>query len=428
MPIGDLLAEISGGQSSSAPPARAPPSSGVKRKAEDDASGVTSTKLAKARQPDGSYPSSKVNRNAQGEAERSGSISRPVKTAPLRNTTSTKPDVPHRTNSSSTNGRPYQPPTPNKNNQRVLPSSNGRPMPGSSGASLQKQSSNLASRPKLSSSSLGASKVPPAKPSPTTPTASDPSRAPKKGSFAETMARAAKAQQTMGKVGMIQHKAIDKGSNKKDRDVVKPEQKPGVKGKAGTPYLGNGRPSATSARDAARSGGPSRDVPRNGPAKDMKAGSKQRPGSSGGESQEKKIKKSATATTGYTGTARPRPGATSSKAASSKTKQRPRSSPAGGLLAPPRSGRRDRYEDDYDDELDDFIEYDDEEEEPDPRGRGYGYDSDGSSDMEAGMSDIDDEERAAERLAREEDKREQALEEKLRREKEERKRRLGQSR
>ncbi|KAI1633378.1 hypothetical protein F4809DRAFT_623398 [Biscogniauxia mediterranea] len=427
MPIGDLLAEISGGQSSPAPPTKAPSSSssGVKRKAEDDVNSVTSTKLAKARQSDGSYSSSKAARNAQGDVDRPGPISRPAKPAPPRNVTSAKPsDVPQRTSSPATNGRPYQPPAPS--NPRVPPS-NGRP---TSGPALQKQSSDLASRPKLSSSSLGASKVPPAKPSPTTPTTSDPSRAPKKGSFAEIMARGAKAQQTMGKVGMIQHKSIEKGAAKKERDVVKSEQKPGIKGKTGKPYLGNGRPPTTSARDTARPGGSVRDAPRNGPGKDVKAGGKQRPGSSGGDSQEKekKVKKSATATTGYTGTARPRPGATSSKASSSKKEQRPRPSRAGGILAPPRAGRRDRYEDEYDEELDDFIEYDDDEDEGDPRGRGYGYDSDASSDMEAGMSDIDDEERAAERLAREEDKREQALEEKLRREKEERKRRWQQGR
>ncbi|KAI5919490.1 hypothetical protein F4810DRAFT_687061 [Camillea tinctor] len=431
MPIGDLLAEISGGQSSPAPPAKpSSTSSGVKRKAEDDANNLTSTKLARARQTDGSY-SSKPARNAQGDrdSDRPNPTSRPVKSVPPRAITSARPsDVPQRTSSPATNGRPYQPPAPS--NPRI-PSSNGRP---ASEPTLQKQSSDLASRPKLNSSSLGASRVPPAKPSPTTPTISDPSRAPKKGSFAEIMARGAKVQQTMGKVGMIQHKSTEKGAAKKERDAGKPEQKPGVKGKTGKPYQGNGRPSATSARDAARdaarSGGSGRDGPRdgprNGPTKEVKGGGKQRPSSSGGDSQEKKVKKSATATTGYTGTARPRPGATSSKASASKKEQRSRPS-TGGLLAPPRSGRG-RYEDDYDEELDDFIEYDDEDDDIDPRGGGYGYDSDASSDMEAGMSDIDDEERAAERFAREEDKREQAIEERLRREKEERKRQIRQGR
>lgn len=229
------------------------------------------------------------------------------------------------------------------------------------------------------------------------------------------MARAKKAQETMGKVGMIQHKAIE--GSKKER-IAKAEQKSAVvKGKDGKPLAGNGRPSTMSSREAVRPGMTAR-----GASKDGKALGKQRPGSSGGEVPEKKIKKSATATTGYTGTARPRPGAASGKSSSSKKGPvRP-----GGLLAPPKPSRRDQYEDDYDEDLDDFIEYD--EEEDDPRGVGYGYASDGSSDMEAGMSDIDVEERRAERAALEEDRREKALEEKLKREKEERKRRLGQGR
>ena len=85
--------------------------------------------------------------------------------------------------------------------------------------------------------------------------------------------------------------------------------------------------------------------------------------------------------------------------------------------------RRSKYEDEYDEDMDDFIDYDDEEDDVGPR---YDYDSEGSSDMEAGLSDIDTEERRAELYAREEDRREQALEEKLKREKEERKRRLAQ--
>ena len=82
---------------------------------------------------------------------------------------------------------------------------------------------------------------------------------------------------------------------------------------------------------------------------------------------------------------------------------------------------RPRRTDDYDDELDDFIEYDDEEEEPGyARAREYASEDD-ESDMEAGISDIDEEETRAEKVAKIEDAREKALEEKLRREKEARK-------
>lgn len=71
--------------------------------------------------------------------------------------------------------------------------------------------------------------------------------------------------------------------------------------------------------------------------------------------------------------------------------------------------------------MDDFIEYDDEEP---GYGQGGGYDSAEESDMEAGMSDIDEEERRAEFQARREDQMQEALEKKLKREKEERRRRL----
>lgn len=238
------------------------------------------------------------------------------------------------------------------------------------------------------------------------------------------MERAKKNQVNMGKVGMIQHKSIE--SSKKERPTKAEQKSNVVRGKDGKPYLGNGRPSVGSPREGGRPGMPAREPSRNGSGKDIKASGKARPGSSGVEAADKKIKKSATATTGYTGTARPPRGAATQKASSSR---KPQSSyKSGGLLAPPKPSRRDRYEDEYDDEMDDFIDYD-EDDEPDRRGGGYdGYDSDASSDMEAGMSDIDVEERRAEILAREEDRREQALEEKLKREKEERKRRLAQGR
>ncbi|KAI0022315.1 hypothetical protein F4780DRAFT_733781 [Xylariomycetidae sp. FL0641] len=418
MPISDLLAQISGGQPSPPPPSKPPASSGVKRKAEDDTNGATTTKLTKARQPDGSYSSSKVTRDAQGNVvERSYSVSRPVKSAHSSSSAPKPSALPHRTNSSSTNGR-YEPPVPNSQRNAT---SIGKPV-SVPASKLAKQSSDSAARPKLNSSALASSKAPPSKPSPTTPTASDAPRAPpKKGSFAEILARGAKAQQMMGKVGMIQHKPLEKAAMaKKEREVVKPEQKGPVKGKVGKPYQGNGKPSSAMSRDAVRPATSARDTPRNGVSKDAKAGPKQKE-----VAPEKKVKKSAVATTGYTGTARPRPGATSDKSASSRG--RPGSRPAaGGPLAPPRPGRRDRYEEEYDEDMDDFIDYDDEEEEPGYGGRYGGYDSEGSSDMEAGLSDIDVEERKAERLAKEEDKREQALEEKLKREKEERRRRLAQ--
>lgn len=233
----------------------------------------------------------------------------------------------------------------------------------------------------------------------------------------------------MGKVGVIQHKPIAKPVSKKERELAKMDQKAAAKAGSGRPNAAPGRASTTLAQGGSRANGPSKPGFKGSSTAREKPG----PGKTGvksiPESSDKKIKKSTSATTGYTGTARPIPGAVKGGSAArgngpSRPGQRDR-----GLLAPPKAARRAQSEDEYDEELDDFIDYDDEEAETDPYGRPgryVEYDSDASSDMEAGMSDIDSEERAAERFARDEDRREQMLEEKLRREKEERKKRLAQ--
>ncbi|KAI0398471.1 hypothetical protein F5Y17DRAFT_410687 [Xylariaceae sp. FL0594] len=404
MPIGDLLAEITGGKSSPAPAPKPTASLGVKRKAEDGSDSATSTKLAKSRQPDGSYPTSKATRGEQPRAvERPHPVPRPARPQAPSNGSAIRPmSLPHRTEPPATNGRPDPLPS---NGQRMI-----------SSAPQQKRTSETQARPKSNQPTSTAPKaVPPRLLSATSSTA-----APKRGSFKEILARAAKAQETMGKVGMIQHKPIDKNAVKKE--VAKPDQKPGLassgKGKAGTPYTGSSRPGAAPGRDLGHSGTPTRDIPKNGHTKSAGVAGKSRAGSLPVDGGEKKVKKSATATTGYTGTARPRPDGSSLDKRRSRPEQHPRH---GGLLEPPRLNRRSR-EDEYDDDMDDFIDYDEEEEEEERRRY---YDSDGSSDMEAGLSDIDSEERRAERAAREEDRREQLLEEKLKREKEERKRRLA---
>lgn len=131
---------------------------------------------------------------------------------------------------------------------------------------------------------------------------------------------------------------------------------------------------------------------------------------------EKKIKKATAASTGYTGTARAAPkkapDAKSSKSASS----RPR--PGGGLLALPRTRRREQYEEDSD--MDDFIDDDEGMEDDAPRGYRYADEYDSDSDMEAGADDIYAEEQRALRQAREDDAKEEALLEKLRKDKERR--------
>lgn len=112
--------------------------------------------------------------------------------------------------------------------------------------------------------------------------------------------------------------------------------------------------------------------------------------------EEKKVKKAAVATTGYQGTARGP--AKTDKPAASSTK-------SSGSARPRMPFQRPRRRDDeYDEDMDDFIE-DDEEVEEEPRyGRQYSYpDEEDESDMEAGLTDIDNEEEEADRYARRED-------------------------
>lgn len=231
------------------------------------------------------------------------------------------------------------------------------------------------------------------------PAAAADKAAPKKGSFAEILARAQRAQATMGQVGKIQHKKVEAGP-RLTREEMRERKAPAGKKRAPAGYSGTGKSTGVSKRPGAPTSKDPRAAPRAGSSKKAPPAE-----------PEKKVKKAASATTGYTGTARPKPGNPTKKT----------HAPRGGALlnAPRHNGSsRGRYDDDYDEELDDFIEYDDDEGE----GAGYGYASDGSSDMEAGLDDIDGEERMAERMARAEDDRERKLEARLRAEKEERRR------
>ena len=215
----------------------------------------------------------------------------------------------------------------------------------------------------------------------------------------------------MGQVGKIQHKKVEK----KEREyAAKTDPRPPVRRPTGaTGYQGTAKPGQRPGINATgmRSGSATRDVRGKSTGKSP-IGERDRKAQ---EEQEKKVKKAAQATTGYTGTARPRPGAPTRKDSSSR---------GGALLnrAPTRAraSKNSRYDDEYDEELDDFIDYDDEEN--NQGGPGYHYDSDGSSDMEAGLDDIDIEERQAERIARREDVEEERLERTLKAAKEERKR------
>lgn len=273
-------------------------------------------------------------------------------------------------------------------------------------------SKSATSAPKVSKSVL------PSRPSPAPAAAAAPRGPPKKGSFAEILARGQRAQAVMGQVGKIQHKKVQKGAVKKHQDEPEPALVQ-TKGRAPGGYAGTAKPGQ---RPSQRNGGPNgahktpvKDSRPSVSAQPVPAGRDKGKAAAAADEAEaaKKVKKAAQATTGYTGTARPKPG----------NPIRKKDAPRGGALlnvARHTSTKSSRYEDDYDEELDDFIEYDDEE---DVGGPGYGYASDGSSDMEAGLEDIDHEERRAEFIGRREDQEEERLEKSLKAAKEERKRR-----
>jgi protein SPT2 len=232
--------------------------------------------------------------------------------------------------------------------------------------------------PSLSS----ASKTPVSRPSSTLPN-SEPSKVsavkiPKKGSFAEIMARAKAAQTTMAQVGKIQHKRIEKGPSKREREEMKSINRDAsgkAKRKGPTPPLRDGR-------NGARENG------RGSRTTSVEA--------------EKKPKKAAAATTGYTGTARPNPATVKkpqpqSYGSSSRERDRPGPGPS-----------RQRYT---------YAASEDDEEED--------YESDVSSDMEAAVFEVDEEEERAARLARKEDALALAEENRLKMEKEEKRRKLA---
>ncbi|KAK2058932.1 hypothetical protein LY76DRAFT_40380 [Colletotrichum caudatum] len=388
MPIGDLLAQISGEKSQSTSPAPSRPSIlPPKRKADDDLRNTVSNKT----------PRTSANGIASSAPSKLADAQRPARPTERQATTTT--------GYRGSAGRPSD-------------RSTSAPKPVGNGSTAAKSSSSGA-RPLNGSSTSKVTSTLPSRPSSSAPSAAPKSGAPpKKGSFAEIMARAQQAQTKMGQVGKIQHKPVEKVFTKKEREDMKKDAKKDPRATARQPskFQGNARPSAAAAPQRNGTG-----VNRNGAvdrAKDPRALAKARAAAAEEESQ-KRLKKAAVATTGYTGTARPKPGAASAK-------KKP--APGGALLnarPAPRYGgsaKRSRYDDEEEDEeLDDFIEYDEDEEEAGPR---YTYDSDGSSDMEAGMDDVWEEEARAERVARLEDIEQERLEKRLKAEKEERKRKF----
>ncbi|RSL71078.1 hypothetical protein CEP54_001390 [Fusarium duplospermum] len=378
MPIGDLLAQISGGDDGASPsPAQNLARSNTlpKRKADDDIRPF----VPKA---------PRVTTLSTTVAPRTSQPPRP-----RPNETSSRPSQP---------SRPLDRPTPSQRPSNPINGGGSKP-------------NVLSSRP-MNGGNRISKPAPPSRPSPGPSNAPPAARGapPKKGSFAEILARAQRAQATMGQVGKIQHKKVEGGNIKREkeeakaakadpRDAKKPARPGHPSGYSGTAKPGqrNGTPVNGQSRDP-RNGRDSKAPP---PAKTERgkvAGGKPSGGRAAAPAEEeKKVKKAVTATTGYTGTARPRPGAATKK-----------------KDVPP--WWSSRFEDEYDEDMDDFIDYDDEEE--DDGGPRYDYASDGSSDMEAGMDELDIEERRAEQIARREDIEEERLERKLKADKEARKR------
>lgn len=226
------------------------------------------------------------------------------------------------------------------------------------------------------------------------PAAMIPSTAPpKKGSFAEIMARGKAAQSTLGPVGKIQHKKIEKMPSKREREEMKVNRASNL-GKNLAPGSKFSKGPLPNDRDG-RSG--------------QKVAGKKAP-----PEPEKKIKKAATATTGYAGTARPKPGgdkAPGRPSASASSSRYDRGSGGNGYRND-RHGSSARYA---------YVSEEEEDEEEEERA----YDSDVSSDMEAAAFEVDEEEELATRIARKEDAEALAEENRLKREKEEKRRRLA---
>lgn len=213
-------------------------------------------------------------------------------------------------------------------------------------------------------------------PGTSTPPVPDVAKAPKKGSYAEIMARAKATESKAKAVGVINHKPKDKMpiSYKKE---MKMQKKVAMNKKLGIKDDGK-RPSSSGSMSSS---------------------------SAPGAAEGKKVPQPT-----YKGTAKPakpqptykgtmKPGVSSTQKSTTNDKDGRPSKP-----------RYDEYAATDEDDLDD-VEVNE-------------YGSDESDDMEAGFSDVEQEETVAARTARKEDEEEARLEAQLKREKEERKKRL----
>lgn len=261
------------------------------------------------------------------------------------------------------------------------------------------QSSNISKRPILSTSTSalsvpyrGTVKAAPNSASPTMPTSITAKAPPKKGSYAEIMARAKASQAAAAVVGVIKHKPKEALSNKKEILLRKKgllnDKKAGLRAVRGALYnKGNGLASESlEAKRQTDAGGSKKGSP-----------------------------------SGYKGTATAKPqpsykGTMKSAEHTNSIKRKPSNaryengSRGASSIRP--SASRSGYISDQGDE--------DEEEED-----GEDIASDLSTDdMEAGFSDVEDEEIHATKFARKEDEEQAKLEARLKKEKEERRKRL----
>lgn len=389
MPIGDLLASIQG----DVPPstASAKPGNGIpaKRKADDD------TRASEQKQP-------RLASNANGSVRSTAAATkapRPAERASSGYTGSSRPS----TAAASHNNKPRPLTEKSASAASKKPSSTTSAKPSPTTPTFA-----TVSRTATSTSSSLSRPAPASKTTGQDVTAGSTTKPPKKGSYAEIKARAAAQAQKLQTIGKIQHRAVEKQSGKKEQDAEDPRLakkggKPGSKPSAGLP-----------SKNGTHSNG-------NGlPDRGVKVvGQKGVAGKAGAKGaalvEERKPKKAAMATTGYAGSARPPPSKAKPGAAKSgSVRDRARPPNPLGMFSRPRP-----KDDEYDEDMDDFIDDDEDEPEDDGYGRQYRYaDEDDDSDMEAGYSDVEDEEQAAARLARLEDQREEAILEQRRREKE----------
>lgn len=212
-----------------------------------------------------------------------------------------------------------------------------------------------------------------------------PAKAPTKGSYADLMARAKAAQaEKAAPVGVIRHQNVPKERLSKMEKKKRLEEARAKEREAKTGKKTFGRVSTD---------------PRS-------SGKIQKPGVA--------LKDRAAPESGYKGTARPAPSAPTPayKGTSGFASRRP--PPSGNDRHRPR--KEDRYLDTDEEDLDGGEEGLGEEDEG-------GY-SDASSDMEAGLFDVDEEENRALKVAKKEDEEELRKENQLKREKEDRRRRL----